>query len=245
MAAWIGLGFYFDHRRNRPPKIDVAALQLGVDWRARRELQAMLTRLGKSGATSSQTGLAYLLHNTVAALRRAELSWLYAAVENHRAMRADKAEGIFRQLAVKARARFQTELLRAADGVTVTQRTPEMRARPEEGEGVVVVTLIVAAKREIVDVARIDDAAQLEALLDDLVYVAEPELIAAIEVIWSPSAEDDRMSTAELEMLYPELRKIDEASIAGRVFCEYCAAPFAAELRKCSHCGAPLAGQKG
>ena len=33
---------------------------------------------------------------------------------------------------------------------------------------------------------------------------------------------------------------VDEATIAGRIFCSYCAGPFAAELMKCPHCGAPV-----
>ena len=50
------------------------------------------------------------------------------------------------------------------------------------------------------------------------------------------------MSTAELEAVYPHLQKIDERSIAGRVFCSYCRGPFAAELLTCPHCGAPAPG---
>ncbi len=67
-----------------------------------------------------------------------------------------------------------------------------------------------------------------------------PTQMVALEVIWSPAAENDRMSSAELEVLYPELKKIDESTIAGRVFCGFCGGPFAAELLECTHCGAPL-----
>ncbi len=70
--------------------------------------------------------------------------------------------------------------------------------------------------------------------------VASPASLAAVEIIWSPAAEEDRMSTAELEQRYPELRKIDETAIAGRVFCAYCRGLFAMELLECPHCGAPI-----
>ena len=69
------------------------------------------------------------------------------------------------------------------------------------------------------------------------------QTLVALEVIWSPAAENDRMSTAELEQNYPELRMIDPNSIAGRVFCQYCSAPFAMELGKCPHCGGPAPRQ--
>lgn len=55
------------------------------------------------------------------------------------------------------------------------------------------------------------------------------------------SVETDRMSTAELEVLYPELRRIEEHTIGGRVFCGYCGSPFAQELSRCPHCGGPAA----
>ncbi len=225
-------------------QVDISALQLAIDWRARRELQSKLEQLAKSGQTSSRNGLATLLRETVVSLRRAELSWLYAAVANYHPMSAASAEGIFRQLGVDARSRFRRELVRNADGHRSEQDAGQMQARSEEGEGVVVVTLIVAARREIVDVLQADDASRIRGLLDNVIGVANPQLLVAMEVVWSPAAENDRMSTAELESLYPHLKKLDERSIAGRVFCEYCRGPFAAELLKCTHCGAPGPGAR-
>ena len=68
--------------------------------------------------------------------------------------------------------------------------------------------------------------------------------MVALEVVWSPAAENDRMSTAELEQFYPEMKLIDPNSIAGRVFCAYCNGPFPAELLNCPHCGAPAEASK-
>ena len=220
-------------------QVDVSAIRLGIDWRARPALQAELERLAQSGRTSSQAGLAELLRETVLALRRCELSWLYCNIANYHPMSAPMAEGIFRQLGVDSRSRFTRELIRNADGSTSTMEAGPLSVKAHEGEGLVVVTLIVAAKREILDVAEIHDANRIKTLLDDLLAVATPHSLAAMEVIWSPAAEDDRMSTAELEAHYPQLDKIDERSIAGRVFCGYCRGPFAMELLNCPHCGAP------
>ena len=69
-------------------------------------------------------------------------------------------------------------------------------------------------------------------------------MMLALEVVWSPAAENDRMSTAELEQFYPEMKLIDPNSIAGRVFCAYCNGPFPAELLTCPHCGAPADASK-
>ena len=102
----------------------------------------------------------------------------------------------------------------------------------------VVVTLVVAARRELRDLTDVRDAGQMRDALRDLNRLGPGDLVA-MEVIWSPSVENDRMSTAELEALYPHLKKLSETSIAGRVFCKHCNGPHAAELAACPHCGVP------
>ena len=220
-----------------PDAMYVGQLSLGVDWRARRELQAALSRLAESGDTQSAQGLAHLLRETVLALRRAELSWLYVSQKNVGPIRPQDAEGQFDQLTLSARSAFQQELVRGAGGQVTTQAAPEMRANPNEGEGTVVVHLIVASYRPLATLQGAD-AAQLRRRSRTLAALTADQL-AALEVVWSPAAEDDRMSTAELEQFYPDMRLIDPNSIAGRVFCTYCRGPFAMELLRCPHCGAP------
>lgn len=218
--------------------VDVSAISLAIDWRTRAQLQKRLGELARSGDTRSMGGLANLLHETVVELRRVEHSWLYAGALNARPSPPQQAQQIFMNAANEMRARFKRELVRAHDGAVRTDEAGDVRARREEGQGVVVVTVIVAARGEIPDVAHAQDANHLRALMRALGAIGAHQLVA-LEVIWSPAAEDDRMSSAELEVLYPELRKIDERSIAGRIFCAYCAAPFPAELLECPHCGAP------
>ena len=220
-------------------EIDVSAVSLGIDWRARRELQARFAELAASGEVASPEGRVRLLRETSLLLRRCEQSWLYAAVVNHSLASRETAEASFRRAAADARARYKKEVVRG-DQAGVQRADPgSQSARRAEGEGVVVVTLVVAARREIVDIEDPRDARALTELLSVMSSLV-PHQLSAIEVVWSPAAENDRMSTAELETLYPELKKIDEASVAGRVFCAYCNGPFAAELMKCPHCGAAL-----
>lgn len=52
----------------------------------------------------------------------------------------------------------------------------------------------------------------------------------------SPSEETDRMSSAELEVLYPQWVRLDEG--VGRVVCAHCRAVWARELLRCPACGA-------
>lgn len=223
-----------------PGKLDVSALQLGIDWRARQAVQARLSELARTAQTDTPARLPELLRETVLLLQASRLSWLYAHVSNHQPMSPAEAERAFRDLGARARAEFRHELVRNADGALRARDTPDLQAHPHEGAGVVVVTLIVAAKRPIVDTLVTAGVESLDVLLDDLRAVAASGALAALEVVWSPAAENDRMSTAELEQHYPELEKLEEKAIAGRVFCAHCSGPYPMELLACPHCGAPV-----
>lgn len=218
--------------------VDVTAVKLGLDWRARKFVQQRLEALARSGRTSSKQGLVELLQETLSLLLQARLGWLYADVVNHHPMSPTQARGTFEALAIDARSRFKEELVRARDGAVSGQAASARTAKSHEGPGVVVVTLIVAARRELLDVREERDANEVHRLLASLGATTPADLVA-IEVVWSPADENDRMSTAELEARYPEMSRFDERTVGGRVFCGYCSGPFAAELARCPHCGAP------
>ena len=216
----------------------LSQVTIGIDWRARKELQEQLARLASSGQTGTKEGRAMLLRETVLALRRAEMAWLYAAYKDSGPpLGGPQAQAMFQGAASEARARFRQEIVRNADGSVVANPTPEMRAHATEGQGTVVVSVIVVARRALTPITNVD-AHQVRGALQERGSLDADSLVA-LEVVWSPAVENDRMSTAELEQNYPELRLIDPRSIAGRLFCAYCNGPFAMELLNCPHCGAP------
>lgn len=219
-------------------QMDVTAISLALDARARPFVQERLAALARSGATGTPSGLARLCREAASLLLTVERAWLYAGAKNYRPMSPPQAERGFRALAADYRSRFRHEVVRAEDGQLREADAPEQRARAEEGAGVVVVTLIVAARSELRDLTDTRDAAQIRSALTALRQISAGQLVA-LEVIWSPAEENDRMSTAELAPLYPELALLDESTVAGRVFCPSCRAPYAAELLRCPHCGAP------
>lgn len=225
-----------------PNAMYVSQLQLGLDWRARAQLQQHLTRLAQTGDTRSPSGLAQLLSETVLGIRRHEISWLYAAYKDMGGAQAQQAQMTFQQLGNEARSRFQHELVRANQGGMNEQQSPEMQAKANEGQGTVVVTINIASRRPLMGIS-MPDATQLRNALADRGSLLAQHMVA-LEVVWSPAAENDRMSTSELEQNYPELKLIDPNSIAGRVFCAYCTGPFPMELLTCPHCGAPAEASK-
>jgi|GEM_PF-550237 len=225
-----------------PNAMYVTQLQLGLDWRARAHLQTQLENMAKSGNAGSPEGRAALLSETILALRRNELSWLYAAYKDAGGHQPQTAQQTFQQLANEARSRFKHEVVRSAGANVTNADAPEMQARAEEGEGTVVISVILATRRPLTGFMT-PDAAHIKNALQDRSGIL-PQQLVALEVVWSPAADTDRMSTAELEQFYPEMKLIDPNSIAGRIFCAFCSGPFPAELLSCPHCGAPAEASK-
>jgi uncharacterized membrane protein len=222
--------------------VDITVLRVVVDWRERKFIQAELDRIARSADTRSAPGLVRMLREVTVVLRRVRDAWLYAGIVNAKPMRAPEAEAWFQQHAQDARTRFREELIRNTGGATATRAAGELDARPEEGEGLVVITLIAAARGHLLDFHDLADAEQVRRCLESLGNLTSAALIA-VEIVWSPAAENDRMSSAELERLYPDVQKIRGSSMAGRIHCAYCGGPFPAELSSCPHCGARVSEQ--
>lgn len=217
----------------------LSSLMLGIDWHARRELQGELAALAAQKLGGTAEGRTRMLHEVVLALQRAELSWLYVAFASSPNLAPTAAEPAFLAACNKARSRFRREMIRNQGSEVAIEEPGPVAIRPEEGLGTVVVSLILVTRRPLVGEIGTTDAAEIRAALADRSAVTSRDLVA-IEVVWSPAAEDDRMSTAELEQHYPELTLIDSRSIAGRIFCSYCGGVFAMELLGCPHCGAAV-----
>lgn len=222
--------------------IDVTVLRVVVDWRERKFIQAELDRIARSADTRTTPGLVRMLREVTVVLRRVRDAWLYAGIVNARPMRAPEAEAWFQQHSQDARTRFREELIRNAEGATATRAAGEHHARSDEGEGLVVITLIVAARGHLLDFHDLGDAEQVRRCLESLGNLTSAAL-TAVEIVWSPAAENDRLSSAELERLYPDVQKIRGSSLAGRIHCAYCGGPFPAELLSCPHCGARVPEQ--
>ncbi|MFK7985915.1 MAG: DUF1517 domain-containing protein [Sandaracinaceae bacterium] len=185
--------------------IDVTALMLGIDREARPEVQRAMNDIAEMGDSGSPAGLVQMMREAIAVLRGVRRHWTHAGVENTRPMPEAKAEGRFAALTKKARRRFEEETIRNKDGVIT--RGDASPLPPSDVPGVVVVTLVVAARQELLDVADVRDGAQLERAFDGLMGVGADDFVA-MEVIWSPSDENDRATSAMVEAKYPELTRL-------------------------------------
>lgn len=236
LVSWIQMPSTLS--RSTVETLYLSSLALGIDWHARGALQKKLAELAAQKLGGTAEGRAKMLREVVLALMRAELSWLYVACEAASLPRAG-AEPRFLEACTRARSRFRRELIRDEGGELTAEAPVAVAIRPEEGAGTVVVSLILVTRRPLAGWTGMADAKEIRDALSSRSSVTSKDLVA-IEVVWSPAAEEDRMSTAELEQHYPELVLIDPKSIAGRLFCSYCGGAFAMELLNCPHCGAAV-----
>jgi uncharacterized membrane protein len=107
------------------------------------------------------------------------------------------------------------------------------------GDGVILVSIIVAARGELMTITDLATGEDLRRALESAVDRAAADLVA-LDIVWEPTEEGRALSSADLEAAYrtSELHRL-ASSTAGKAFCTYCGGPFPVELVTCPHCGAP------
>ncbi len=218
---------------------DVTVLRVALDGRARKFVQAELSRIAKTADTRTAVGRHAMLAEVTLMLRRVRDAWVYGGAVNEPMRTSSGAKITFDKHVRDARARFRDETIRNADGTVTTKPAPEHTPRSHEGDGLILVSIIVAARTELVTVKHIGDGEDLRKALEAASLRSPSELIA-IEIVWQPSEDADRLSSIELEAKYPHPDLIPiQGALVGKTFCAYCSGPYPAELITCPHCGAP------
>lgn len=211
------------------PRVDTRAAQgvvlsLGFDWTAREVLQQQLDVLSASPMGNDVERL-LLLHELLAVMKQHVKAVRYARLRDVSGNVTTVEDEVHREKkALQARYTHDT--------VGAARQLPKVIARPLEGPGMLVVSVLVASRT-----ARgpLGTWFPLERALEGLMKWTDA--VDRLDVVWSPSLADDRLSSAELEVLYPELQKVGEARV-GRVACGRCNAVYALELAGCPSCGA-------
>jgi len=216
---------------------DVTVLQIALDARARTFVQRELARIAQAADTKTADGRATLLREVALMLRRLRDSWVYGGAINEPMMWKRDAQQVFTRHVDDARARFKTETIRNEQGVTTRADAPELHSTSDDGPGLMLVTVVVAATHELFTVAHVADGEDLRKALEALSSMIASELIA-VEIVWMPSSEDERLSSIALEAAYPDGALIKLAgATAGKTFCTFCGAPYPAEAIACPNCG--------
>ncbi|MEZ4410799.1 MAG: DUF1517 domain-containing protein [Polyangiales bacterium] len=214
------------------PGVEFRRVTVAIDHSARAAVQSSLAALAARVDAASPAGLHAAAEATRDALTQARGAIRYG-VATARSLSEAAGQAAFAAQADELRGRYTVETVGRARNAG-----PKLAPRPEEGGGLVVVSVLVAARGALPVAPSGHDLASLMGALHAMVPPRADRLLA-LEVIWSPSEDADRMSSAELEFLYPELRRVDDAMAFGRVVCGHCRAVYAAELGRCPACGAP------
>ncbi|UBF27298.1 DUF1517 domain-containing protein [Kovacikia minuta CCNUW1] len=194
------------------PTISVARLQVGLLAEA-RELQADLNKLAKTADTSSTAGLAHVLQETSLALLRHPEYWVYAGSSVQQA-RLQSAENEFNRLALAERSKFSGETLSNVNS-QIRQLEPKGALTVAEqggslvGQGpgeYIVVTALVATQGNL-NLPKVNNSNDLRQALQQLGGVSSDRLLA-LEVLWTPQAEADVLTSDDLLVEYPDLKLI-------------------------------------
>jgi uncharacterized membrane protein len=188
----------------RPDESYVYKVQIGLGRSARR-IQGRLTDFASQGDTSSEAGLAELLHQTALELLREKDSIRYGLAQASGPMSMTHGETKLGATAMAERARFEVERIRAADGSV--RRAQADAAVGAEALEFLVVTVVVATRMPLACVKPVTDRDGVEAALIELGAVPSHVLLG-LEVIWTPADPEDSLTETDLMTTYPELRSL-------------------------------------
>lgn len=214
------------------PGVELRRVTVAIDHSARAAVQGALASIASRVDTTTPAGLHAAAEAARDAITQARGAIRYGVAQS-RSLSEAAGQAAFASQADELRGRYTVETVGRA-----RRAAPKLAPRPEEGGGLVVVSVLVAARGALPAPPAGGDLPSLMGALHAMVPPRADRLLA-LEVVWSPSEDADRMSSAELESLYPELRRVDDAMAFGRVVCGHCRAVYAAELGQCPACGAP------
>lgn len=210
---------------------DVTQIRIALEGSARPAFEQALQVLMRTADARTKHGLLQIVHRVAQLLRDNERSWRLAGETNYHPMSPPQASGVFQQLSAAGR----------AVAATATSATPDP-------SGLFFVTLLVAARREIVDFAA-HRPEQIRMVLDDLMRLTDRDLVA-VETYWLPHQPGLGLTEADLRRLHPDLKPVGPAGVslaasfapADLAVCAHCGEPGPKSAPRCVHCGAPRHG---
>ncbi|KAI3940651.1 hypothetical protein MKW92_036662 [Papaver armeniacum] len=169
-----------------------------------RSLQKDLDKIAQLADASTRSGLSYILQESALAVLRHPDYCIsgYSYVD----VKPDKEDGEkrFDELSMKERAKFDEETLVNVDKIK-RQSISRKRANGLSNE-YIVITILVAAEG-VHQLHAITSMANLMDALQKLGSIPASKILA-VEVLWTPQSENDRLTETELLVNYPLLRPL-------------------------------------
>jgi uncharacterized membrane protein len=193
--------------------VAVAEVQVGLLANA-RELQPELNRLAMTADTSTASGRAKVLQEATLALLRHPEYWVYGTTNSQKAS-LEAAEAKFNQFSLTERSKFTDETLTNVDNVINDQLPKTLEGESKGGalqlkEGdigeYIVATVIVGATGSL-DLPKINGTDDLRNSLQQIGSLGSDRLLA-VEILWTPQAEGDTLSSDDILAYYPNLKLV-------------------------------------
>ena len=198
------------------PNVSVTRIQVGLLAQA-RDLQTELNHIAETADTNTPQGRAEILQEASLALLRHPEYWVYVAANSQQA-RLESAEAQFNRLSLAERSKFSEETLsnvnnhlRSADPqAALTPDTSEID-NPirliSEGHGRYIIVTLLAATLGKWEVPSVNNADDLRQALRQMGSIPGDQLLA-IEVLWTPQAENETLTSDDLFAEYPDLKLV-------------------------------------
>ncbi|MEH2319254.1 DUF1517 domain-containing protein [Nostoc sp.] len=203
-----------DYSSNSP--VSVTRLQVGLLAQA-RELQSELNHIAETADTNTPEGRAEVLQEASLALLRHPEYFVYAGGGTQQAS-LNSAESQFNRLSLAERSKFSEETLSnvnnqlkaalAKDALPPAGELDNPTRLFTEGPGeYIIVTLLAATLGKFEIPTAINSADDLRQALRQIGSLPSEKLLA-IEVLWTPQAENDTLTSDDVLANYPDLRLV-------------------------------------
>ena len=194
-------------------KVAVAQVQVGLLANA-RELQPELNRLALTADTSSASGRATVLQEATLALLRHPEYWVYGATSSQTAS-LEAAEAKFNQLALTERSKFSDETLSNVNNVVDNESQKALGGESEDGaiqlkdgdNGEYIIATVVVGATGNLNLPDINGTDDLRQALQQVGSLGSDRLLA-VEILWTPQAEGDTLSSDDILAYYPNLKLV-------------------------------------
>ncbi|TVP56698.1 MAG: DUF1517 domain-containing protein [Nodularia sp. (in: Bacteria)] len=195
------------------PAVSVTRLQVGLLAQA-RGLQDELNKIAESADTNSPEGRAEILQEASLALLRHPEYWVYGGGGTQQ-VKLNAAEGQFNRLSLAERSKFSEETLSNVnnqlksaldkDALPAADQIDNPTQLISEGPGEYLIVTLLAATLGKFEIPAINSSDDLRQALRRIGGIPGDQLLA-IEVLWTPQAEGDTLTSDDILAEYTDLK---------------------------------------
>ncbi|NEP44186.1 MAG: DUF1517 domain-containing protein, partial [Okeania sp. SIO2H7] len=178
-----------------------------------RSLQTDLDRIAETANTGSAAGRTQVLQEATLSLLRHPEYWAYGTVKSDRA-RLDSAEAKFNQWALTERSKFTEETLSNYNNTLADKTQASVPGDASKGEvtetgmtppGEYIVVTIVVGTEGKMQLPTVNNSEDLRRAISQIGAISSEQLLA-VEVLWTPQASGDTLTTDDMLAEYADLK---------------------------------------